>query len=199
MRTLEPREKKALIALAVALGVAAVILIYQFWSSSSGAVTEVSPQTVPQMEQRLARVREIAAAVPGKQEILKKVAADLETREKGLIRAETAQQAQAQVITILRGLGAAEIPPIEIRATELGAIAPFGDDYGAVNVSIQVECRIEQLLNFMAALAARPELIATRDLRVISGDPKQKTLNVRITVAGIVPKNLAPQQQKKGA
>ena len=101
------------------------------------------------------------------------------------------------MITILRGLGAAEAPPIDIRATELGAIAPFGDDYGAVNVSIQVECRIEQLLNFLAALAARPELIATRDLRVIAGDPKQKTLNVRITVAGIVPKNLVPQ--KKGA
>jgi hypothetical protein len=197
MRTLEPREKKAALALGVTLALTAVVLIYEFWPAGSAAVAQASPQSVPQMEQRLARVRETAATVPGKQEILKKVAADLETREKGLIRAETAQQAQAQVITILRGLGASEAPPIEIRATELGAIAPFGDDYGAVNVSIQVECRIEQLLNFLAALAARPELIATRDLRVVAGDPKQKTLSVRITVAGIVSKNLAAQ--KKGA
>lgn len=197
MRTLEPREKKAVLALCVTLALTAVVLIYEFWPAGSAAVAQASPQSVPQMEQRLARVRENAATVPGKQEILKKVAADLETREKGLIRAETAQQAQAQVITILRGLGASEAPPIEIRATELGAIAPFGDDYGAVNVSIQVECRIEQLLNFLGALAARPELIATRDLRVVAGDPKQKTLSVRITVAGIVPKNLAAQ--KKGA
>jgi hypothetical protein len=197
MRTLEPREKKALVALGVALGLTVVVLAYEFWPASSAVVADASPQSVPQMEQRLARVREIAASVPAKQEILKKVTADLATREKGLIRAETAQQAQAQVITILRGLGAAEAPPIEIRAQELGAIAPFGDDYGAVNVSIQVECRIEQLLNFLAALAARPELIATRDLRVVAGDPKQKTLNVRITVAGIVPKSLLPQ--KKGA
>ena len=197
MRTLEPRERKAVTALVAALGLTAAVLLYEFWPASPVAVANIPAQSVPQMEQRLARVREIAAAVPGKQEILKKVAADLETREKGLIRADTAQQAQAQVITILRGLGASEAPPIDIRATELGAIAPFGDDYGAVNVSIQVECRIEQLLNFLAALAARPELIATRDLRVLTGDPKQKTLNVRITVAGIVPKNLAPQ--KKGA
>ena len=196
MRTLEPREKKALIALAAAVSVAAVVLAYEFWPTSSAVVADASPQSVQQMEQRLARVREIAAAAPAKQEILKKVAADLETREKGLIRAETAQQAQAQVITILRGVGASEAPPIEIRATELGAIPPFGDNYGAVNVSIQIECRIEQLLNFLAALAARPELIATRDLRVVAGDPKQKILNVRLTVAGIVPKNLA---QKKGA
>jgi type II secretory pathway component PulM len=194
MRSLEPREKKAVIALGVALAITAVVLVYEFWPTSAAAVADASTQSVTQAEQRLARVREVAASVPGKQEILKKVAADLETREKGLIRADTAQQAQAQVITILRGLGAAEA--VDIRATELGAIAPFGDDYGAVNVSIQVECRIEQLLNFLAALDARPELIATRDLRVLAGDPKQKTLNVRITVAGIVPKNLAP---KKGA
>ncbi|MBZ5632815.1 MAG: hypothetical protein LAO55_06750 [Acidobacteriia bacterium] len=198
MRALEPREKKAVMALGVTLALTAVVLIYEFWPASSVAVVNASSaQSVPQTEQRLARVRETAASVPGKQEILKKVAADLETREKGLIRAETAQQAQAQVITILRGLGAAEAPTIEIRAQELGAITPFGDDYGAVNVSIQIECRIEQLLNFLAALAARPELIATRDLRVVAGDPKQKILNVRITVAGIVPKNLIPQ--KKGA
>src|SRR5512138_108322 len=142
MRELEPREKKAVMALGAALAISAVVLIYEFWPAGSAAPQAASTQSVPQMEQRLARAREIAATVPGKQEILKKVAADLETREKALIRAETAQQAQAQVITILRGLGAAEAPAIEIRATELGAIAPFGDDYGSVNVSIQVECRI---------------------------------------------------------
>jgi len=183
--------------LGIALALAAVGLGYEFWPAGSTAAVAVPAQSVPQMEQRLARVREIAATLPAKQEILKKITADLQTREKSLIRAETAQQAQAQVITILRGLGAAEAPPIEIRATELGAIAPFGDDYGAVNVSIQIDCRIEQLLNFLAALAARPELIATRDLRVAAGNPKDKTLNVRLTVAGIVPKNLVPQ--KKGA
>jgi len=197
MRELEPREKKALILLVAAVAVSAVVFTYEFWPAGSAAPEVASTQSVAQMEQRLAKAREVAATVPAKQEILKQVTADLQTREKSLIRADTAQQAQAQVITILRGLGAAEAPPIEIRATELGAIAPFGDDYGAVNVSIQVECRIEQLLNFLAALAARPELIATRDLRVTAGNPKEKTLSVRLTVAGIVPKALVPQ--KKGA
>jgi len=194
MRKLEPREKKAVMILGVFLALSAIVFAYEFWPAGTLPVAEASAQSVPQMEQRLARVREIAATVPGKQEISKKVAADLETREKGLIRAETAPQAQAQVVTILRDLAASE--SLMLRNYELGAITPFGDDYGAVNVSIQVECRIEQLLNFLAALAARPELIATRDLRVLAGDPKQKTLNVRITVAGLVPKNLAP---KKGA
>ena len=195
MRTLEPREKKLVMILGAVLAFVVIVLAYEFWPGSSASVADALPQSVPQMEQRLARVRETAATVPGKQEVLKKVAADLASREKGLIRAETAPQAQAQVVTILRDLAASE--SLTLRSYELGAVAPFGDDYGAVNVSIQVECRIEQLLNFLAALAARPELIATRDLRVIAADPKQKTLNVRITVAGIVPKSLAPP--KKGA
>jgi len=192
MRRLEPREKKAVIALGATLALSAVVLAYEFWPAGTAAVAAAAPQSVAQMEQRLARVRETAATVPGKQEILKKVAGDLAIRENGMIRAETAPQAQAQVVSILRDLAASE--SLQRRNYELGAIAPFGDDYGAVNVSIQVECRIEQLLNFLAALAARPELIATRDLRVIAADPKQKTLNVRITVAGIVPKSLAPKK-----
>ncbi|HEV8413009.1 MAG TPA: type II secretion system protein GspM [Bryobacteraceae bacterium] len=192
MRRLEPREKKAVIALGATLALSVVVLAYEFWPAGTAAVAAAAPQSVAQMEQRLARVRETAATVPGKQEILKKVAGDLAIRENGMIRAETAPQAQAQVVSILRDLAASE--SLQLRNYELGAIAPFGDDYGAVNVSIQVECRIEQLLNFLAALAARPELIATRDLRVIAADPKQKTLNVRITVAGIVPKSLAPKK-----
>jgi len=192
MRRLEPREKKAVIALGATLALSAVVLAYEFWPAGTAAVAAAAPQSVAQMEQRLARVRETAATVPGKQEILKKVAGDLAIRENGMIRAETAPQAQAQVVSILRDLAASE--SLQLRNYELGAIAPFGDDYGAVNVSIQVECRIEQLLNFLAALAARPELIATRDLRVLAADPKQKTLNVRITVAGIVPKSLAPKK-----
>jgi len=41
MRALEPREKKAVIALGVALGLTAVVLLYEFWPAGS-AVWEVS-------------------------------------------------------------------------------------------------------------------------------------------------------------
>ena len=64
MKELEPREKKAVMALAVALGLTAVVLAYEFWPASAAAVADASPQSVPQIEQRLARVRDIAATVP---------------------------------------------------------------------------------------------------------------------------------------
>jgi type II secretory pathway component PulM len=122
MRRLEPREKKAVIALGATLALAAVVLAYEFWPAGTAAVAAASPQSVAQMEQRLARVRETAATVPGKQEILKKVTADLATRENGLIRAETAPQAQAQVVSILRDLAASE--SLQLRNYELAPSPP---------------------------------------------------------------------------
>jgi hypothetical protein len=149
-------------------------------------------------EQRLANLRNIAATLPKKEEILKQVAVDLERREQGLIRAETGAQAQAQLVSILTRLGNEENPPVEIRATELGAISALpGGAYGAAHVTVQFQCGIAQLINFLAALSAQPELISTRDVQISSSNAKQKTIRVRLTVAGVVPRTLVPD--KKGA
>ena len=197
MRTLEPREKKAVIALGATLALTAVVLAYEFW-----------PAGIRRGGGRISAVRAADGAAPGagarnRRHGSRKTGNSQESRGRPGDPRERADPRRNRAA----GPGAGDHHPARTGRRrksahrhprhELGAIAPFGDDYGAVNVSIQVECRIEQLLNFLAALAARPELIATRDLRVIAADPKQKTLNVRITVAGIVPKSLAPQ--KKGA
>ncbi len=55
MRKLEPREKKAVIALGATLTLTAVVLAYEFWPAGTPAVAEAPPQSVAQMEQRLAR------------------------------------------------------------------------------------------------------------------------------------------------
>ena len=189
--TLQPNDRRALVILGMALVAAAV---YQFWpaGATSNLIVSADASTVETAEVRLARLRQIAATVPGKQEVLKKVSADLAVREAGLLRADTGAQAQAQVIQIVRRLAGDEAPPIEIRSTELAALTPVGDAYGAANVSIQIECRIAQLVNFLAAIAAQPELIATQDLQVAAGNPKEKTVRVRLTVSGIVPRQLLP-------
>ena len=137
--------------------------------------------------------------MPQKQEILKQVSGELALREKGIIVADTAQQAQAQIIQVLRKLGHDENPPVEIRSQELGEVRALGksDVYGEVLVSVQMECGIDQLVNIMVGLAARPELIASNDLRLTSANPKTKTIGVHLTVSGVVPRKLVPG--KKGA
>jgi len=176
-----------------------IAVIWSYWQSpgSSTAPVAASTDSVGMAEKQLAKLREAAATVPQKQEILKQVSGDLALREKGMINADTAQQAQAQIIQVLRKLGHDENPPVEFRSQELGEVHPLGDVYGEVLVSVQVECGIDQLVNILAGLSARPELIASNELRINSANPKTKTVIVRLTVSGVVPRKLVPG--KKGA
>ena len=96
----------------------------------------------------------------------------------------------------MRRMARAQVPPIEIRSTELGQPRVFGQDYGEVLVAVVFECRIEQLLNLLSDLSAAPELISANELRIASSNPKEKLMNVRLMVSGIVPKKLVPE--KKG-
>ena len=103
------------------------------------------------------------------------------------------------MIQIIRRLGDAENPPVEIRSTEIGTVRPLGDAYGEALVSVQIECKIDQLVNILAAIPAQPELVATSDLRVMASNAKDKTVGVRLTLSGIVPRRLVPEKSKSGA
>lgn len=192
--TIEKRDRRALVLLGV---VAALILVWWIGSSDDKVVQVVaSTDTVPVVEKRLAKLRQTAAAVPGREQAMQKVKLELTTREAGLIHADTAQQAQAQLLQILRRVGKAEAPPIDIRGSEIGQLKSLGDDYGEVSVSVSFDCRIEQLVNLLAALTAQKELIATSEIRLGNAHPKEKIMPVRLTVSGVVPRKLIPE--KKG-
>jgi hypothetical protein len=150
--------------------------------------------SVPQAEVRLAKLRETAATVPGKDKVAQQAAAQLATREKGMILADTAAQAQAQLLEIIRRVGKDD--GIDVRGAEEMKVRPLADDYGEVVVAVSFTCRIDQFVNFMADLANRPELLATSDIRVAAANPKEKTVSVRLGLSGVVPRKLVPV--KKG-
>src|SRR5271154_2831626 len=133
--TLGPGFRRTLAWTLVSGGVS---LIWTYWQPSSPPSGPV-PATTPsaRAEKQLAKLRQAAATVPQKQEILKQVSGDLALREKGLIVADTAQQAQSQIIQILRKLGHDENPKVEMRSQEFGAVRPLNDIYGEVLVTVQ--------------------------------------------------------------
>jgi hypothetical protein len=194
---LSARDRRALMTLAASV---IVVLAYRFWPESAPTPVAVSAgESVAQAEQRLARMRDLAATVPGKEAVLKQVQAELAEREQGILQADTAPQAQAQMIQLVRRLASAEAPPVEIRSTEIGPVYQLGD-FGAANVSFQFECGIEQLVNLLAGMGSQRELVSPFDLRVTSANPKDKTVGVRLTITGIVPaKLLPPRPGRKGA
>ena len=192
---LTDRDRRALIILGAGL---AVFFIVYLATRSSDSTKVVQPvESIEHMQKQLDAQRRAAAKLPATEEIYKKVSAELTDREKGLIIADTAAQAQARLVQILREVARNQQPSLDIRQTELGQARPFGDAYGAVQVSITMDCNTPQLVNFMAFLSAQPELIATEEIRFATAQPKTKMVPVRLTVTGIVPRKLVPE--KKGA
>jgi hypothetical protein len=191
---IEQRDRRALAALAVAV---VVLLLYLAFSGGTGPPQVVSASdSIPAAEKRLARVRQLAAGVAGREQVLQQASLELAQREKGVIQAETAAQAQAQLLNVIRRVAQAQTPPLDFGTVELGQQIPrLGEDYGEVQVSLPFTCHIDELVNFLADLTKQPEALATLELRVSAQDAKQKTIGVRLIVAGVVPKRLVPQKK----
>ena len=189
------RDKRALKALGVAIGIFGVVFaVIWFWPQPSPENLGASG-TVPQAEKRLKSLRKLVAAVPAREAIDRRFGAELAGREKGLINAETPAQAQAQLLQIVRRIAQSQTPPLQVSGSEFSPVRQFGGAYGEVTVTIAAECGIEQMLNFMADLSNQPELVATSSLQMGQANPKKKTLPVRMTISGLVPKRLAPERK----
>jgi hypothetical protein len=189
---LTTRDRRALVLLGSGL-LTVVVLRFGVYRDSQTTVVEAK-NSIPLAEKRLARLRQTQTLVPAKQAAVKTVSAAVALREKGILRAPTAQQVQAHLLETIRRVGKTE--GIEVRGGEFPEVRPLGEEYGEAAVSVNFECRIEQLVNFLAALTREPELLATNEVRVSSANPKDKTVGVRLTLAGVVPRNLVPV--KKG-
>ncbi len=192
--TISQRDKRALAILGIAVLVAGIYGVYLMLSGGP-APAAAKADSIPAAEKRLARVRQLAATVAGKQQVLKDVSAELELREKGVLQAPTAAQAQAALLDIVRQTAHAQTPPVQLSGVDFQPPAKMGD-YAEVRVLVPFTCHIEELLNLMAELTNRPEAIAIDEMRITALDAKQKTIAVRMLVSGVVPRRLMPD--KKG-
>ena len=188
---LEKRDQRALLLLAAA---AVVMLLLKLSTRSGPEVAEAATDSVEMAEKKLARLRQLAATVPGKEALLKQANEQLAAREAGIIQAGTAQQAQAQLLQVIRELGKKE--SFDARGGEFGPVSPLGADYGEVSVAVAFECGIDHFVNFLAALTSEKALLASSEMRISAANPKEKTVTVRLTLSGVIPRHLVPE--KKG-
>lgn len=175
------------------IGPVLILLRLGVFQSNDAAV--VAPtESIPVAEQRLERLRKLAATVPGKEAVLKQANTELESRESGVLKAETAAQAQAQLLDAIRQAAVAN--GIDARGAEEMRVQPLGNDYGEVSVAQTFTCGIEQLVNLLADIANRPQILATSEITISGGSDKNKSVQVRLGLSGVVLKKLVPQ--KKG-
>jgi hypothetical protein len=175
--------------------VAVFLTLHFVLADRSPDVVGVS-ESAPAAEKRLEKLRRIAATVPGRETLMKQASAELESREKGLLKAETSAQAQAQLQDLLHVVGAAN--GIDIRGIEDMRVKLLGADYGEASVTVRFTCLIEQLVNLLAALATQPELVSTNQIQITGSADKSKTIQVRLTLSGVVSRKLA-QEKKTGS
>jgi hypothetical protein len=175
---------------------AAAFLILHFALADRSPAVVAASESAPAAERRLERLRQIAATVPGKEALMKQAAGELESREKGLLKAETSAQAQAQLQELLHKVGAAN--GIDIRGIEDMRVKLLGADYGEASVTVRFTCLIEQLVNLLAALATQPELVSTNQIQITGSADKTKAIQVRLTLSGVVSRKLA-QEKKTGS
>lgn len=193
MNSLSTRDKRALLLLALVI---VPTLIWYFGFSDAGSVSSVDvPSTGPSvsvMERRLQNLRQQAALNPAKEEVRTILETAVAEREQKLLRGETAQQVQADLLSKVREVLEKQEPSLRARQSELGAIERIGEDYGEVAITVGFGCTVEQLVNVLADLAALDQMVATKQISILAADRAKKTLNVRLTVAAMMPGSLAP-------
>jgi hypothetical protein len=187
------RSRKITLFGALGVMAAAVLVRYGVMDSQSSVVA--SHDTIPVARQRLEILRRKAATVAAKEAILKKVTAELQEREKGIVQASTAEQARAHLMEVLHQTAVANGFDSQ-GASQLPEPKALGKDYGQVSVGQNFTCGIDQLVNFLAAIANEPEILATDTIFVAPVRNKNKDITVRLTLSGVIPKNLVPEKKK---
>jgi hypothetical protein len=194
------REKKLLFWLIPAVLVFVILQFFVLKEDKPAVVGQVRSGETPALaEKRLSKLRQIAATVPAKQKVLDAVDADLKVREKGVMQADTAPQAQARLLEIARRVASAE--GIDLRGGDFGQAKVISPDYGEVYAVVSFNCAIEKYVNFMASLSREPELVGPTEIHInsvynsVTGS-KDKAISVRMTLGGLVPKKSIPE--KKG-
>jgi hypothetical protein len=188
---LDRRSRAWLVAGAALLIPAAAWRFGLFAGSDAGTVPA---EAIPIAEKRLESLRVRAASVAGKEARLKQAQAELATREKGILKADTKAQAQAQLIELLEAIAKAN--GIEVHGVERMSESVLSGDYGEVGVEVAFVCGIDQLVNLMAALADQPQILAANELRINGGNDKKKNIQVHLSVGALVARKLLPE--KKG-
>jgi hypothetical protein len=187
---ISPRERNLLVVWAVCV---AVFLAIYFWPErDTTTVNAVAP--TQQLEKRLVRLRRQAAGEPDRKEALKRLQAELAKQEKGLIRADTAAQAQAQMVQIVRKVAAAQTPAVVLNDTEFGEPHHVGN-YGEVVMTIATDCGIEQIVNFLVDLSNLQDLVAVTSVQLGQANGKKKVIPMRLTFTGMVPGKLVPEKK----
>lgn len=196
MAAMSQRDRRALMLLGGAVALFLVLQLDMFapGSASGPAATDAA---LDALEQRLQLAQVQARQRPLTEAELSAAERRLEKAESRLLESADPALAQAEMRSLVGQLLDAE--GIPLRASRFSPVKLEQDRYAQVPLVVEFTCGIEQMVNFMAAIANAPRLLATRDIRIRPDKPEVKSIAVVMTVAGFLPMDRAPELAEKAA
>lgn len=182
------------IALGVGGGGVALFLIMNFGVLRQFDQVGLSAEGVQQKEVELRRDKRLVAEETFEKAALSSARDRLKQLEAGLLEGSTPSLASAEWQRLVGQL--AESKSIQIVSSELLRTRDLGGGYSLVMGRAQFRCRLDQLVDFMVALAGFPKLLSVTDLSLyaLQGD-KEGRLNVQLTIGAAV-RTMAPAKDE---
>ena len=182
------------IALGVGMGGVALFLLLNFGVLPLFEQLGASPEGVQQKEVELRRDKRLVAEEQLERASLSTAMERLKGLEAGLLESSTPSLASAEWQHLVRQL--AESKGIELGSSELLRTQDVGAGYSLVTGRAQFRCRLDQLVDFLVALAGSPRLLSVTGLSVFAsqGD-KEGRLNVQVTI-GAAARTMKPAKDE---
>jgi hypothetical protein len=175
---LSRRDRIALTAAAVAT---ALFMLLNFGVFPLLEHLGASPEVVQQKEVEVRRDKRLLAEAELDKTHLTAAADHLKGLEAGLLDSPVPSLANAEWQRLVGQL--ADSKGLQLGSSESLRIQELGAGYSLVTGRVQLRCRLDQLVDFLVALATSPKLLSVTGLSVyaLQGDP-QGTLNVQLTI-----------------
>lgn len=171
------RDRRALKALGIALAIAALWL-------GQGAIRGLgsSAGTLESLEQSYLLAKQTVARQPAEADYVGRLRRSIDIVERRLLRSETLALAQAEVRSLAIGLlSTAGVNSIR---SEFGVASPDEGQYKGVALDLEFTCRIDQLVDLMAAMANARPILATRMIEITAPESASERVQVRLGIEG---------------
>ncbi len=178
LKKLSRRDRIALTAAAVA---AALFMLLNFGVLPLLEHLGSSPEVVQQNEVELRRDMRLLAEAELEKSQLSAAGKRLKGLEAGLLESSSPSLANAEWQRLVGQL--ADSKGIELGSSEVLRVQELGAGYSLLTGRVQVRCHLDQLVDFLVAVATSPRLLSVTGLTVFApqGDPKG-TLNVQLII-----------------
>ncbi len=185
---IQSRDRRALAILTAAAALFVVMQLDFFFPSTGSPFVGGS---IDDAEERFLDAQVQARRKPLVEAKSQEAARTLAEFESGLLRAESAELAKAEMRQVVGNLLVAE--GITMRSSRFGNVELERDHFAQVPLTVDFDCRVEQFVNWMATLSNSERLLTTRQIVLSPANPDTKAVRARVRVSGYLPVSRTPE------